>query len=226
MKKFAILLSIGLLVCTFSIAKADLIGIQGKTEYPDVLFDAIGHIDYTLPPSGPGQFVLTARDQTLTMGPSGPQYGLLLGLVRFTISLSVDQSGNLVGTGTMEEKVTQAFQLFPNGPSYLANDILLSGTVYRFGWGESGGNLGKFDFLVKDVDGLFTNSPINWPTGVDTGIWAYAANLKGWTGTWESEFHLAEVKGDKGPVPEPATMLLLGSGLIGIGIIVRRKFKK
>lgn len=39
-----------------------------------------------------------------------------------------------------------------------------------------------------------------------------------------SEFALASL--DVVPVPEPATMFLLGSGLIGIGAFVRRRFKK
>ncbi len=42
---------------------------------------------------------------------------------------------------------------------------------------------------------------------------------------WNSSGKLDNL-GERSPVPEPATMLLLGSGLIGLAVIGRKRFKK
>lgn len=44
-------------------------------------------------------------------------------------------------------------------------------------------------------------------------------------GSWNSSGKLDNL-GERSPVPEPATMLLLGSGLIGLAVIGRKRFKK
>jgi hypothetical protein len=58
-------------------------------------------------------------------------------------------------------------------------------------------------------------------TGGRDGIDIVAYNTD--AGFGESDYFIARPDGV--PVPEPATMLLLGSGLIGLGLFGRRKFK-
>lgn len=226
MKKFTVLLAIGLLLCAFSTAKADLIGVISSLGYPDISFNNSGFITYN---ATSDTFAITAQDLKLVMSQGGSQIFLSGPNLNTDISLTitVDSGGNLVGTGIMTEILTEG-SITVDGHDYsaaLAPVTLLSGTVFNFGWGE-GSLVGQFDFLLNNLGGAFINDGI-WPVSYPTGIFAYAETLNGWTGSWDNDFRLDKVKGDKASVvPEPATMLLLGSGLLGLAGYGRKKFLK
>ena len=224
MKKLAIVFVAVAVALTMmvGVASAKLIGVEPLLGYPDILFNNTGTITYD---ADTDKFVLDADDQKIAYRDGTVEYLSGPGFTTdMKIRIDVDSSGNMISCD-MQEKVVEGTVTI-GGTTYGVGTMLLSGDVSHFGWGESGAELGEFDFLI-DADtlaGVLVTAGI-WPTTVDTGIFAHAELLNGWTGSWECDFNLDKVKGDKAPVPEPATMLLLGSGLIGLAGL-RKKIKK
>jgi len=102
-----------------------------------------------------------------------------------------------------------------NGPV-----LLLGADVDAFGWANHGFG-SRVDFLFGPVAGAWVDDGI-WPTSPATGAFADIAG----TLDWSKDFTLENKGGDKMPTPEPTTLFLLGSGLIGLAGIGRKTLKR
>ena len=203
-------------------ASAELLGIKGSYEgnRPDIEFNNTGVITYD---ADTNLFTLTATDEKLVL-PDGTVYWLSGPGFTTTLSLQiyVDESGNLTGGVTgydMVEKVTEGcFKI--DSVEYSAGDVLLQAEVKAFGWGTGTGGVPAFDFLFDTISGGLVDQHL-WPSPAPlTAAWVETENK---SYSWTSDFTLDNAKGDKMVTPAPPTLLLLGSGLLGFGLLSRRK---
>jgi len=91
--------------------------------------------------------------------------------------------------------------------------------------------LGSANQVLTFWDGLETNPLLPDATGGDTYVfeWKISRDLLGWNGASNIFFHSTLgcgndlIEYDYAAIPEPGTMILLGLGLFGAGILARRK---
>lgn len=137
-----------------------------------------------------------------------------------------DTNGNFLGRIASQDTLNSPWGLAiaPASFGQFAGDLL----VGNFG----DGRINAFDLSKDTFEGQLLNQSGN-PLTID-GLWGLTTGNSGNGGSIEKLYFSAgpndEANGLFGviqvtPVPEPATMLLLGSGLIGLWGL-RRKFKK
>jgi len=88
MKKILVAFVIGLMLCTFSPANADLIGIK-LTGFPDITFDSTTHFAYDYTGTEVNTLTITAFDEIIKFSTNPSDWTSLVGKVSFSMIIKV-----------------------------------------------------------------------------------------------------------------------------------------
>lgn len=243
MKKLVMLLTALALTVAFSASQT------GAAFLPDVKFDNNGRLIYNS--SSHLLELYNSVDERITL-PGGSVVTLTDEfdydpVVGFGLAIYVDDSGNFIG-GVSGYRYSWTFpdttytytydydmvEVLLRGTITVANStydasggpvLLLGADVDKFGWlnyyvpspGPGWQSIVSFQFST--VEGAWVADGI-WPTTYPTVAFATINGKLDWT----TNFDLENKGGDKYPTPEPSSLLLLGSGLLGFGVYFRARF--
>lgn len=205
-------------------SNAALIGVSADLLLPDIFNNTNGDYSYDAT-TDLFTFTATPFTYTHTNGVTTAVTGTKSTVVKFYVNSSGNYSGSVVGND-----LEIIGDIDWDGDTVIDySGTLLTGEVYKFGWEDGGASSpDHFDFLATVTGGAlasvggFASNPIGGILTVE------GSSQDSFTGSFASSFASVapgHTKADIAPVPEPATILLMGAGLLGLGIFGRKKIK-
>lgn len=220
-KRIGLMLGIMLTGLALVVGRVDAALLSFDFFLPDITSDATGVYSYT---AATDSFISTATPLAITFDgvTSIPITGTDVSPRSYSVSFFVDAAGNFAG-GVLGDDLVIRGNIDVNGDSVIdyAGD-LIKGEVTNFGWLDTGTPIDLFDFTFDFTAGALSSFYSPGFKGGDK----MTSEVSTFTGSFASNFSGTKTKHDTAPVPEPTSLLLLGSGLLGFTLLGRAKRKK
>ncbi|MEK6564640.1 MAG: PEP-CTERM sorting domain-containing protein [Candidatus Omnitrophota bacterium] len=217
-KKLGLILGAALIGLTLATARADAALLNIDILLPDILSNSTGVYNYD---AATDLFSSTATPLTITFTGLPGSHLSIIGPKSYSVGFYVNSSGNFV-SGIAGDDLVISGNIDVDGDSVIDySGDLIRGEVTRFGWLDTGTQFDLFNYTFDFTGGALSSyyAPYSYKGGD-----SMSSEHSSFTGSFATNFSGTKVKHDTAPIPEPSSLLLLGSGLLSAALLrVRRK---